>query len=331
MQVETSLETERPRHRLDLPGYIDSSMLSSWRSCKQKFHNAYLLSLHPTGKSIHLVAGGALAAGVEAARRLVFSRNNNHRPSSADILQAAYQAFAREWGDFSPAEGAAKSFENTFGALTRYLEQYPPETDPVQPLRRPNGEPTVEYTFSIPIEEGPLHPETEEPFVFVGRFDLLGELDGLKCVMDEKTTSQLGAAWDAQWDLRGQFMGYIWACQQQGFQLNTAIIRGIPIMKRSEKPAVQSIKQFPQHLIDRWYRQLLLDLHDIRHSYNYAKANPDRISDVFNYNFADSCNSYGGCAFAPLCLAKHPEDWEVNFVKHRWDPLAKQPVKEVAP
>lgn len=314
--------------RISLPPYIDSSMLSSWRACRRKFYHAHLLSLHPTGKSIHLIAGGAFAAGMEAARRLVFARNRVDRPSHADILQAAYKAFAAEWGDFQAPQGATKSFENTFGALEAYLKQYPPETDEVQPLTRSDGSPTVEFTFSIPLEEAPPHPETGDPFLFVGRFDLLGTLNSLLAVEDEKTTSSIGFQWDAQWDLRGQFLGYLWACQQLGYRVNTAVIRGIGILKRDYKFAT-AIKQYPQHLIDRWYQQLLLDVQNISTAYRNVLAEPELLDQEFGFNFADSCSSYGGCAYSTLCLAKEPEAWEDNFVKHRWDPLAKQPVKEV--
>ena len=324
------MQDAAPQARLSLPAYIDSSMLSSWRACRRKFYHAHLLSLHPTGKSIHLVAGGAFAAGMEAARRVVFQNISCRRLTNDDILQAAYKAFAGEWGDFQAAEGATKSFENTFGALAKYLCEYPPETDEIQPLKRPDGSPAVEFTFSIPLEEAPPHPETGDPFVFVGRFDLLGAINGLPAVVDEKTTSSIGFQWDAQWDLRGQFMGYIWACQQLGYSVNTAVIRGIGILKRDIKFAT-SIKQYPQHLIERWYHQLLNDVTTISDSYKQLTRphGAETLDDGFGYNFADSCGAYGGCAYAPLCLAKEPEAFEVNYVKHRWDPLAKQPVKDV--
>ena len=326
------MQDAAPQARLSLPAYIDSSMLSAWRACRRKFYHAHLLSLHPTGKSIHLVAGGAFAAGMEAARRVVFQNLANHRPANNGVLEAAYKAFAGEWGDFQAAEGSPKSFENTFGALEKYLLQYPPETDEIQPLRRPDGSPAVEYTFAIPLDEAPPHPETGDPFNFVGRFDLLGTINDLPCIVDEKTTSSIGFQWDSQWDLRGQFMGYLWACQQQGYQINTAVIRGIGILKRDIKFAT-SIKQYPQHLIERWYRQLIFDVQDIVSAYDMhtkdLRVGLDYSDQHFRYNFADSCNAYGGCAYAPLCLAKEPEAFEVNYVKHRWDPLAKQPVKDI--
>lgn len=266
---------------------------------------------------------------MEAARRLVFSNPGDHRPSHDDILQAAYHAFIREWGSNEAYEDSAKSFSNTFGALEAYLIQHPPETDVIQPLKRPDGSPAVEFTFSIPLEEAPSHPETGDPFLFVGRFDLLGAYNGLPCVVDEKTTSSIGFTWDSQWDLRGQFMGYIWACQQLGYPVNTAVIRGIGILKRDYKFAT-SIKQFAQYQIERWYRQLIFDLQDIVSAYETVGTHPMLVEQEYRYNFADACSAYGGCAFTTLCSAKDPEAFFSTYAKHRWDPLAKQPVKELS-
>jgi PD-(D/E)XK nuclease superfamily len=313
---------------LSLPTYIDSSMLSTWRSCRRKFFWSHLNALYPSGKSVHLIAGGAFAAGMEAARRLAFSNPGGRRPTHDDLLEAAFRAFAREWGDYESPEDSPKSLINTFEALAWYLKKYPPEEDIVKPLIRADGSPAVEYTFSIPIEEGPRHPETGDPFLFVGRFDLLGSYNGLPCIQDEKTTGGLGFAWMNQWKLRGQFMGYCWACQQTGHAVNHAVIRGIAILKGDYKDAVV-IEQYPQFLVERWYQQLLYDLNDMCsawHGFKYAGEPSDLW---YPYNFADACSSYGGCAFDTLCAAKDPEPFFSNYVRHRWNPLNKQPVEEL--
>lgn len=316
---------------LSLAPYIDSSMLSTWRACRRKFFWSYVHSLYPTGKSVHLIAGGAFAAGMEAARRVAFQDIGGRRPNHDDLLEAAFNAFLIEWGDYEAPEDSPKSFWNTFQALAWYLKRNPPAEDVVQPLIRADGTPAVEYTFSIPIEEGPKHPETGDPFLFVGRFDLLGNYQGLPCVQDEKTTSGIGFAWMNQWKLRGQFMGYIWACQQAGIQnLNTAVVRGIAILKGEYKDAIV-IEQYPQFLIDRWYEMLLHDLHEIVAAYKLAcklDGNNDE-QQAYPYNFADACSSYGGCAFLTLCGVKDPKPFFSNYVRHRWNPLNKQPVEEI--
>ena len=266
---------------------------------------------------------------MEAARRLAFAPSTSRRPSHSDLVRAAYKAYVVEWGDNPTFEGEAKAFENTFAALVEYLVQHPPETDIIQPLiRSTTGVPAVEYTFSIPIEEGPRHPETGDPFLFAGRFDLLGSYAGLPCVVDEKTTYAIGYRWDDQWDLRGQFLGYVWACQHYGYDVQTAVIRGIGIQKQGIKIAT-SIKQYPQYLIDRWYRLLLQDLNQIVAAYENVLSGRHEMDEEasFPFNFSDACNAYGGCAYTTLCVASDPEPFFSNYHHYRWNPLAKQPLE----
>lgn len=320
--------------QLQLPEYIDSSTLSTWRSCRRKYFWSTLSSLYPMGKSVHLIAGAAIAAGMEAARKRVFSDPNPAGVLVEDMLHSAWPSYCKEWGDYEAPEASPKTALNCFAALAEYLTEFHPGKDTVQPMVRPDGQPAVEFTFAIPLEV--THPETGNPFIFVGRFDLLGSINGLPAVVDEKTTSALGSTWVSQWALRGQFMGYIWACQQLGYDVNTAVVRGIAILKRDFKFATV-IEQFPQHLIDRWHQMLVRDLIEIKNAYVQLKMHaeePTWLDEIatnrYPYNFADACSSYGGCAFTSLCAAKDPEPYFSNYLNYRWDPLAKQPVKEIA-
>lgn len=315
----------------ELPNYVDSSMLTTFRSCRRKFYWSYVEALSPTGKSVHLIAGAAFAAGVEAARKEAFK---NPEGGIEAQLNAAFPVFLREWGDFEAPENSAKTFERTFDALTQYLTEFNPLTDYVQPLHL--DPPSVEYTFAIPIE-GVLHPTTKEPFLFVGRFDMLAKYsaagsgsEGLPCVVDEKTTSTLPYNWTDQWGMRGQFIGYCWAMQQLGIPVNTAVIRGIAIQK-TQIQFRTAIVQFPQHLIDRWHQQLISDLQRIASTYqieqDWQEKAPGLHNSLWELNFGDTCSSYGGCPFLGLCQAKDAEPFFNNYVRHRWNPLAKQPLE----
>ena len=42
-----------------LPGYIDATMTTCFRSCPRKFYDEFVLGLRPPGLSIDLHAGGA--------------------------------------------------------------------------------------------------------------------------------------------------------------------------------------------------------------------------------------------------------------------------------
>jgi len=314
------------------PAYVDSSMLTAWRSCKRKHFWSTIHALYPTGKSVHLIAGGAFAAGLEAARKRLFTDPNPATVTHEELLFAAYPAFLLEWGDYNPPENHAKSFVNTFCALDHYLLEYPPYTDKLQPYIRPDGTPAVEYRFAVPLEDI-LHPTTGEPILFVGRFDqiamyIAGDVS-IPCIQDEKTTYAFALSWADQWDMRGQFIGYIWALRQQGFNVSHAAIRGIAIQKTQFQTRT-ALTEYPNHLISRWERQMKRDISDMIHSYTVWTEN-EQLDDEHHYpfNFGDSCESYGGCAFKMLCLARDPEPFMSNFIRHRWNPLEKQPVEEL--
>ena len=205
-------------------------------------------------------------------------------------------------------------------AIEAYFEQNPPRTDHVQPYFAADGKPTFEYTFAIPLTDPgfPLHP-SGEPFLYTGRFDMLGTYLGRPCVRDEKTTGgSLGDSWADQWDLRAQFMGYVWACQQAGIDLDTVIVRGISILK-TKLTIVEAVKTYPKYKVQRWYEQLRRDLVRLRAMWD---------DGYFDYNFGESCTAYGGCQFRSVCGAQDPDAWHSNYVVRHWSPLNKNPVEE---
>lgn len=305
--MQSSNTEAKPTPSLPLE-VIDSSMVNSFRSCRKKFYYNYIRHLQPAGRSVHLVAGGAFAAGVDAARKYWY---NTATPVWDEMLVHAMRAFMREWKDYTAPEGHAKSFHNTFHALMEYFTRYHPEHDPVKPIKKPDGSPATEFSFAIPL---PIkHPITNDPILYAGRFDMLGDWDGLLTVLDEKTTSALGQSWLDQWKMRGQFIGYCWACQQLGYPVRQVVVRGIGLLK-TEIKFLSALQQYPQYLIDRWYEELLNTTNEMVACVKL---------DHFTYNFGDSCAAYGGCAYSQLCEASEPENWVSNYDVRIWNPLLR--------
>lgn len=292
-----------------LPLYIDSSMLTAFRSCPRKYHWAYSQDIQPMGESIHLIAGKAFASGCEAARRAQHAAGR--MLSAGEILEASFAPFLREWGEFEASPDDAKNFHNVWAAFEEYITvRYHPGTDEVQPAVL-GGKLAVEYSFAIPLDI--LHP-SGDPFIFCGKFDELGLWNSiLPVLMDEKTTSMMGASWSRQWDLRGQFLGYCWAAQQLGYPISTVIVRGIAIQKTQHQFAQLPV-QVPSYLIDRWHRELLKSIQRIIDLWSM---------DDWPYVFGDACSSYGGCAFMDLCKADDPSKWISNYEERTWSPIAK--------
>ena len=48
----------------------------------------------------------------------------------------------------------------------------------------------------------------------------------------------------------------------------------------------------------------------------------------FDYNFGDSCTSYGLCPFMPLCTSPDPTRWHDTYSRRNWNPLHSNPEQE---
>lgn len=314
---------------LSFPTQIDSTMLATFDSCPQKFFIEYFLHLAPTGRSPDLHAGGAFATALEHTRRALYM----HDLPLADAILPGLRAFMQYWGDYEPPEDHPKSRTNTFNAVLDYFAEYPPAQDPVQPYINEAGEPAVEFTFAEPTEI--LHPETQQPILHVGRFDMLGVYNkSLLAVVDEKTTKALGAMWAKQWMMRGQFIGYCRAAQRAGFDCSTAIIRGIAIQKTQYKH-MQVIESFPRWQIERWWdetqrkiAQMIDYWHMTKYIIEHNGLDYEKIHRMWPYSYGDACSSYGGCSFAHLCTVERPSEWYDNYSLRFWDPLKKDPTAD---
>lgn len=301
-----------------LPHHIDSTMISCFRSCPQKFLLEFVHGYRPVGLSVDLHAGACFASALEFVYKSVWIDSM----SLPEALLKAQANFFIQWGDFEISKKTTKTPDRVWEAVESYFKIYPPRTEHVQPYFNADGTPTFEYTFAIPLEYPgfPLHPDGS-PFLYTGRFDMLGSYNGRPVVRDEKTTGRtITAYWSDQWNLRSQFIGYVWACQQSGIDLDTVIVRGIQILKTTINHA-EAIKIYNQEIVGRWFEQLRRDLNRIRSAWDEG---------YFDYNFANSCNSYGNCVFMPVCQSATPESWLTNFEVRHWNPLVKNPVEAPA-
>jgi hypothetical protein len=296
--------------RPPFPETIDSTILGTFRSCQQKMFRQYMEHWKPNAESVHLVAGGAFAAGVEYARRAFYVDGKTQEEAEAIGLRA----LTSKYGDFQCPPESAKSLERMMGALVFYLEQYPLGNDGAIPIDRA-GVRGIEFSFAEPLPV--MHPVTGNPLLYTGRADMIAEFAGGKYAYDEKTATSLGAQWANQWDMRSQFTGYCWASRQSGMPLNGVIVRGVSILK-TKYDTMQAISYRPDWFIDRWLEQVVRDLQNMIRAWE---------SGVWDFNLDHACEEYGGCAFKKVCLSNNPEAWlEGYFVKRKWDPLIREEV-----
>ena len=117
------------------PELIDSTMRNDYVSCEIKFEYARSYGLSAKGGSVHLIAGGAFAKGVEVVRKLVYR-------DGMELMDALVQGVLAAWteyGAFEPGDKyVAKSAERVAYALVEYFTEYPMPTDRIQPYFRSN-------------------------------------------------------------------------------------------------------------------------------------------------------------------------------------------------
>lgn len=293
---------------IPFPEVVDSTMLSDFLACETKFHWAYMRKLQSSRPSIHLHFGGVFAAGLDTARQSFWGLGR----TTAQSLAAGFRKICLAWGAEPPEGIGAKTFYSCALLLDYYIEIHPFATDPIQPYMRQSGTPATEFTFAIPLDT--LHPTTNQPIIYAGRFDLLGEYNQQLFVVDEKTTSQLGPQFLNQWSLRGQFIGYCWAARQYGYPVVGAVVRGLKIASSGFDHA-EPIIYAGDWLVEQWKQHI---------EHTISRLITTWQSNYWDKNFDNACTHYGGCQFRQLCESPNPERWiEGNYGPRTWNPLHK--------
>lgn len=314
------------------PEIFDSSMIASYKGCAEQYRKGYIQHWKSKGLSVHLHAGAAFAKGLEVARKAFYEglyeigmskngikvyRYEYYEPGDVDSsIACGLQALLFAYGDYQCPPDSAKSAERMAGAFEFYFINYPLENDDGHPITLPGNSRAIEFSFAHPL---PItHPITGNPLLYVGRMDAVIHYASGIYICDEKTTTQLGASWPRQWDLRAQFTGYAWGCQKSGIQVDGAIVRGVSILKTKYDTA-QSINYRPEWQIDRWYEELLEWIEDIK--YNWTRRGPDV---PWRHNLDHTCAEYGGCQFREACLSQDEAPWlETAFERRIWNPLLR--------
>jgi hypothetical protein len=304
-----------PTVKASLPEILDSTIIAEYVACPTKFYYSFARKLGSPFASIDLIAGGAFARGLEIFRKSYYGLHSPFKGNvTASLEQGMVEALAAYGEVEVPEFKDAKRPERVITALAAYVEKYPPATDHIQPKLTPDGEPMVEFTFSVPL---PIrHPETGNPFLYAGRFDMVGVYKDQLIGVDEKTTSQLGATWAAKWNLRAQFTGYTWALQQHNIPVIGMMTRGVSFLAKSHG-FEESLQLRPQWMIDQWYEQMLANVQNMVASWE---------KNWYNQDFGDTCAAYSSCPFQTLCTSADPEAWIPGRYGIRdWNPLSKVP------
>lgn len=320
------------------PRVIDATMRSDWKTCPHKFFQTHVHGLARARPNIHLHFGGAVARGLEVARRAWATGTAD---TNTEALTLGCEALIEAWGtafdDFVPVtrtEGN-KTLSNALLALQAYFHEWPLDDDEVT-IHTHNGEPCVEFSFALPIPSS-RHPDTGEPVLYAGRFDFIGDYQRSIYGVDDKTASvdPSSETWRQQWKLRGQFSGYCWAAREYGMNMHGFLVRGLGVMKESIRVG-QVLVARPPWMVDAWLRQLQDDVQQMCSQYrNFIHSKLPRAhtpdSDLihahpFPQAFDSACADFGGCTFLDLCSSPTPEAWLGEYIERRWNPLTREEV-----
>jgi len=265
--------------RPTFPVCFDNSMLTSFAACNRKFQYEYLEHFTSPHLSIHLHAGGCFARGLEVARKAFYQ---DQLPAAEAIEKGGY-ALVEQWGEYEPFDPTSpKRLERMIMGLGEYFRQYPMFSDHIQPWKDESGLAMVEHSFAIPIPVD--HPTTDEPILYTGRFDMVGEYNAGCYVLDDKTTGQLGASWLKNWHMRSQFTGYTWALLQEGYPCLGAIVRGQSFLK-TKFGFAEVLELRPNWQIEEWFQQMIRRIVRIKELWDHG---------FWDQNLDHSCAAYGG-------------------------------------
>ena len=291
------------------PEIIDSSMLNTWKACRQRWAFQYSAGLSSPKTSVHLHFGGCFASAIETARRAFYI---DGRPSS-ECVAAAMNTALREWGDFVVDNPRiTKTKETLLLAIEGYFREWPLGNDGLTPIFEGSS---IEFSFSFPTPI--MRPElarANEPILYGGRFDMIAKWEGMNAVVDEKTTGRsFSSDWAAGWPLRGQFLGYVCGVNAHGIDCHQIVVRGVSVLK-TKISFVQLPVLVSQHIIDRWYSDTMAEIEDMVSAWKIR---------YFRRNLGDACSSYQMCQYSIMCQSKKPEDWESSYSISRWNPLSR--------
>lgn len=325
---ETMSDQPQTEASIHFPRVLDATMLSDWRKCPHAFFRRHCQGLTRPRTNVHLHFGGVIARALEVARRTYYETSD-----AGDALHNACEAAIAEWGDFEPPPHptrteANKTLSSCLAALQAYLREWPLDDDLIS-IHVHDGSPCIEWSGAAPIP-GSRHPETGEPLLYAGRFDLIGDYQRSAWGLDDKTTGvdPNSDSWRNQWRLRSQFTGYTWLAAQYGVKLDGFIIRGVGVLQASIRLG-WCLTPRPPWAVTRWLKQVIYDTQMMCSQYDYLQGylpSHSALAHPFSQRLDSACADFGGCSYLDLCSAEHPEDWTSNYEVAFWNPLARDEV-----
>ena len=118
---------DRPRA---FPPVITASLREAFNSCHKKFEWTQIIGISPKNTSIHLTAGKAYAAGLEAYRAEFFTPSDLPEPDRYNSAVAkGLIALTQAYGKEDPLPEEKKQYDRVVAAYVEHLVRYLPDRD----------------------------------------------------------------------------------------------------------------------------------------------------------------------------------------------------------
>lgn len=291
--------------------HIDHSRRSCANSCLRKYYWQYVRELVPSIGSNALRYGSTWHGFLDGLYRSVKLHGwGNPEDAYAMAFNEGKKVWERE-SSLQSFYDDYRTFENCGTSFLNYINYYSADRNMLEVTQ-------VERAFSIEFDR----------FIFDGKLDLQILLNGVKWLVEHKTTSQAIAMQSERMNRAMQTIGYFHACDIIGEHNEGVMISFHHISARKVKSGGYGnlsvdFSRCPQlyckQNIDDWKALFLHDVQRIEEAYE---------TGIWPKNY-DSCYQYGRCGYLPLCDQYRPLGEEVldSVVHKEWD--VKKTVEKV--
>ncbi len=313
----------KPSMKTLFPLVLDNTIMSSWAGCQTKTFYNHMMHLSSGKVSVHLHFGGAFAEGLEKARKAFYTDGK----SEWEAVTIGQEAAVKYYGDFQPPDKSPKTSDRLWGLLEAYFFTYRLSEDSAPPVELADGTHGIEYSAMIELPY--KHPELDIPLFYTGRLDMLVEYNGMRLMLDDKTTGgYFSKTWAKSWDTRSQFTGYSWLLKESGIDVRGALIRGCAILKGSYKFA-ECVTTRSDTEVEIWEANLHRRVEEMLYAYaQYRNGTDSDKTDAgvtwksYNQNASNECNSFmRPCHYMDVCKNPKMEMYfPTEYAQHIWLP-----------
>jgi hypothetical protein len=224
-----------------------------------------------------------------------------------------------------------RTLVNMEEAIVKYANRYNPKEREVWVAD--TSDPTCLIGIEIPFDyeirvESVSKSFEQRAYRFVGRIDGLSvDSEGNPVLEENKTTSQINAAWLSNWTMAHQITGYMVVASSMvlptlGRPVRSGEVIGLAIPQPKSSPYDGLVREYvtrSESQVTQWLAWFIKSAEDFFES----KASP---LDAVTYSH--SCTRYfRECSMLPLCAADRDEQKEIfdnQMVTHEWNPLAEE-------